>query len=79
MFLMRRNDKGYLYITIDSKIYYVRIDEMGMFILDNGETRRIKMNDEGMYYIKHQDDKALILTEYDQQVLTMRQSTRVNI
>ncbi len=79
MFVMRRTDKGYLYITIDNKVYFVRIDEMGLFILDKGETRRIRLDSEGRYYIKHQDDKAYVLTEEDQQVLSMRQSRKVSI
>ena len=74
MFAMRRNNAGYLYIIIDSKIYFVRMDGTGLFILDKGETRRIKLDSEGKYYIKHQDDKAYVLTEQDQQVLTMRNS-----
>lgn len=74
MFAMRRTSEGYLYIIIDNKAYFVRMDEMGLYIQDNKETRRIKLDNEGRYYMKDQDDKAYVLTEYDQQVLAKRNS-----
>ena len=57
----------------------IKFDNMGMFIMDNGVSHRIKMDSEGKYYIKSQDDKEFVLTEYDQQILSLRQSKRVNI
>jgi hypothetical protein len=74
MFAMRRTSEGYLYIMIDNKAYFVRMGERGLYIQDNKETFRIKLDSEGMYYMNYQDDKVYILTDYDQQVLAKRNS-----